>query len=142
MKPFTVIILCAGLSSGGSIAAAEEAGQHHHHGMNASSQPAPSEAIDSAASKHEDSPQVVHGPWSYLSRDNPKPHEESRWEMLPVPEFPARYEAASTLSVEVSCQRLLGNPRIMVDRATRARCGESVRQMNLPHDEHADHFER
>lgn len=141
MKPFTVIILCAGLSSGGSIMAAEEAGQHPHHGMDASSQPASSEAIDSAASKQDDSSPVVHGPWSYLSRDNPKPHEESRWEMLPVPESPAQYEAASTLSVEVSCQRLLGNPRIMVDRATRARCSEPVRQMEIPH-EHADHLER
>ncbi|MEK7323442.1 MAG: hypothetical protein AABZ84_10225 [Pseudomonadota bacterium] len=133
MKSLTVIILCGGLWSGGFSVAAEEAAQHSHHGMNAPAPlPAPNQAMDASAVKRSEPPSAAHGPWSYLSRDNPAPHAESRWEMLPVDEAPARYEAAGALSAEASCQRLLGNPRIMVDRATRTRCGEPARPTELP----------
>jgi hypothetical protein len=66
------------------------------------------------------------GPWSYNSRKNPVPYKNGRWEMVPVPGYGHMFISTQGLSEELACAAL-GNPGVMVDRATRARCGMGQR---------------
>jgi mono/diheme cytochrome c family protein len=63
------------------------------------------------------------GPWSYMSRTNPQPFEDRRWEMVPVPGYGHMYVNSINLSGELICEALRDNPGVMVDRATRKTCG-------------------
>lgn len=64
----------------------------------------------------------VTGSWAYTGRDNPQPHRENRWEMVPVPGYGHMFIAAGHLPEPLRCAAL-DNPGIMVDRATRKACG-------------------
>ena len=63
------------------------------------------------------------GAWSYLSRDNPEPFRERRWEMIPVPGYGHMYINTGNLSPDLICAALIENPGVMVDRKTRKDCG-------------------
>lgn len=67
-------------------------------------------------------PATTTGTWSYIGRDNPKPTTESRWEMLPVPEYGHMFISAQNHDPTLRC-RALAAPGVMVDRATREACG-------------------
>jgi mono/diheme cytochrome c family protein len=71
----------------------------------------------------ETGPAAMDGSWSYLSRDNPKPFKEKRWEMVPVPGYDFLYVNTQKLSPDLVCEALRDNPRTMVDRAARKACG-------------------
>lgn len=77
--------------------------------------------IDHAAMGH--TGPVVEGPWSYKNRKTPEPHERGRWEMVPVPEYGHMFVSTEKLSAELRCAAVRDNPGVMVDRATRKRCG-------------------
>lgn len=77
--------------------------------------------MDHAAMGHT-APAVQDGPWSYTSRKNPAPYKSGRWEMVPVPGYGHMFISTKGLSRELECAAL-ANPGVMVDRATRARCG-------------------
>lgn len=107
-------------------------GGHGDHAVEAAPTPAP------AASGHEAHsmtmpdehaghrmPATTTGTWSYIGRDNPKPTTESRWEMLPVPEYGHMFISAQEHDLALRC-RALASPGVMVDRATRAACGLDV----------------
>jgi len=81
--------------------------------------------MDHAAMGHT-APAVPDGPWSYTSRKNPAPHKTGRWEMVPVPGYGHMFISTQGLSRELECAAL-ANPGVMVDRATRARCGVAER---------------
>lgn len=46
--------------------------------------------------------------------------------MIQVPHMPQMFVQAGSVDVDNRCAALLENPRFMVDRTTRARCGESA----------------
>lgn len=77
--------------------------------------------VDHAAMGHGTAP-VQDGPWSYTSRKNPAPYKSGRWEMVPVPGYGHMFISTKGLSRDLECAAL-ANPGVMVDRATRARCG-------------------
>lgn len=81
--------------------------------------------MDHAAMGHT-APAVQDGPWSYTSRKNPAPYKSGRWEMVPVPGYGHMFISTKGLSKELECAAL-ANPGVMVDRATRARCGIAER---------------
>jgi hypothetical protein len=81
--------------------------------------------MDHAAMGHGTAP-VQDGPWSYKGRNNPAPYKSGRWEMVPVPEYGHMFISTQGLSKELACAAL-DNPGVMVDRATRARCGIAER---------------
>jgi hypothetical protein len=76
--------------------------------------------IDHAAMGH-GAPAVTKGPWSYHDRDNPRPHRDGRWEMVPVPGYGHMHLSTRGLSAELRCAAL-ASPGVMVDRATRRAC--------------------
>ena len=64
--------------------------------------------------------------------------------MIQVPQFPHMYVSAAGLDQETRCSVLLGNPRIMVDRATREDCGKPASRrtddgQRQGHAGHGDH---
>ena len=77
--------------------------------------------IDHAAMGH--TGPVVEGPWSYKNRKTPQPYKQGRWEMVPVPEYGHMFVSTEKLSAELRCAAVRDNPGVMVDRATRKRCG-------------------
>jgi len=64
------------------------------------------------------------GDWAYVGRDNPKPTTRNRWVMVPG-EGGAMYRSAKDMTPDQRCKALLGNPRIIVDAATREACGDT-----------------
>jgi len=81
--------------------------------------------MDHAAMGHGAAP-AQDGPWSYTSRKNPAPYTSGRWEMVPVPGYGHMFISTQGLKPELACAAL-DNPGVMVDRATRARCGIAER---------------
>lgn len=86
--------------------------------------------VDHAAMGHGSAP-VQDGPWSYKGRNNPAPYQSGRWEMVPVPEYGHMFISTKGLSPALACAAL-DNPGVMVDRATRARCGIAERPKATP----------
>lgn len=78
--------------------------------------------MDHAAMGH-GPPAAADGPWAYTSRKNPAPYTTNRWEMVPVPQYGHMFVSTERLSPELRCAALRENPGVMVDRATRKRCG-------------------
>jgi hypothetical protein len=76
--------------------------------------------------------------WSYLGRDNPKPATRNRWVMVPG-ESGAMYRSAKDMTPEQRCKALLGNPRTIVDDATRAACGRPAAAPAPAAPAHTDH---
>jgi hypothetical protein len=76
--------------------------------------------VDHAAMGH--GVPATDGPWSYKNRQNPEPHKQGRWEMVPVPEYGHMFLSVEGLSSELRCAALQ-NPGVMVDRASRKACG-------------------
>ncbi len=113
----SIMGLVTALTTGAANAAEKAADPHAGHQMPATD----SSKVDHAAMGH-GAPVAVDGPWSYKGRDNPKPHKDGRWEMVPVPEYGHMFISTQGLSRELTCAAL-DNPGVMVDRATRQRCG-------------------
>lgn len=86
--------------------------------------------VDHSTMGHGGAP-VQDGPWSYKGRNNPAPYQSGRWEMVPVPEYGHMFISTQGLSKELACAAL-DNPGVMVDRATRARCGIAERPRATP----------
>ena len=63
------------------------------------------------------------GPWSYENRNNPEPHKQNRWDMVPVPQYGHMFLSTKSMSPELRCAALRDNPGVMVDRAARKACG-------------------
>lgn len=86
----------------------------------------PSEAVDHSKMDHaamgHGPPAAADGPWSYTGRKNPAPYEQGRWDMVPVPQYGHMFISTEKLTPELRCAALRGNPRVMVDRATREAC--------------------
>lgn len=98
---------------------------HGMHGMPAGAQQRQDRALAPGAghAEHAMEAAVADGSWSYTSRTNPKPFQDKRWEMVPVPGYGHMYVNSSSLSRELVCEALRDNPAIMVDRAARKICG-------------------
>ena len=78
-------------------------------------------SVDHAAMGH--AGPAVDGPWSYKNRKTPEPFKQGRWEMVPVPEYGHMFLTTEKLSAELRCAAVRDNSGVMVDRATRKRCG-------------------
>lgn len=70
-------------------------------------------------------PGAAQGSWSYRGHDNPRPYESGRWEMTPTPDHAFMFQSAADLPAPDRCMALLQDPRVMVDRATRAACTQA-----------------
>jgi hypothetical protein len=110
----------------GSSALAQE---HMHHGGHSMGAPPASQPAPASSAGHEDhqghgasAAPTAEDAWSYAGRDNPKPIGRNRWVMVPG-ESGAMYRSAKDLTPDQRCKALLGNPRTIVDEATRAACG-------------------
>lgn len=102
----------AGHGATGQGSAAAAAAEHAGHGMG-----------------HGAGSPAAEGDWAYTGRDNPKPHTENRWEMVPVPGYGHMFVSTEGLSPQTVCAAL-ANPGVMVDEATRAKCGFPARPSN------------
>ena len=126
-----VALMCVALAGQ---AQSDHTGHGGHGGHAVESAPVAAPAATPAASGHaghdmpmsdehagHSMPATTSGSWSYIGRDNPKPTTESRWEMLPVPEYGHMFISAEGHDPALRC-RALAAPSVMVDRATRAAC--------------------
>lgn len=91
-------------------------------------------------------PPVKDGPWSYRARNNPEPDTRNRVGFVPVGAM--QQVSAEKLTKQERCAALLGNPGVMVDRATRVACGQPATTATRPthraapatdHGSHAGH---
>lgn len=83
---------------------------------------------------------VKDGPWSYTSRKNPAPFTRDRWEMVPAPGEPMMFVVRDPLSVEERCRIARENRGQIVDRATRAACGDVPAPAPVPvKQDHSGH---
>lgn len=129
MKSWTILsfLLCGMLSFAAKpviAAGADMAVEHHRDGRHATQRDAHADH-GSPHGSHTMEPAAAQGPWSYLGRDNPAPYESDRWEMVPAPDHTFMFQPAAGLPAPDRCTALLHDPRVMVDRATRAACAQA-----------------
>lgn len=93
--------------------------QHMHHTPADPPEPTPGSAQHGHGAHHSYSG-TEHGPWSYRARELAAPHSANRWEAIPAGMGGMMFVPAA--NERQLCAALEDNARIMVDRATRARC--------------------
>lgn len=137
-SPATLSFLLGGVLSiaAGTVAAtgADAAIDPHRTGQHAARQDTHADHGASHNGHAMEPAAAAQGPWSYLDRDNPTPYGSGRWEMVPAPDHAFMFQPATGLSAPDRCAALLHDPRVMVDRATRAAC---IQAQSEPPPSHA-----